>query len=146
QRFIHSLSCLPCQRAAPGSKLFFSLMSQYVAEQGPSAEIDRRDQLVEFFARAAKPRTEWRIGTEYEQVAVRKSDGQAVPFSGPNGIEVVLRELADRFAWDPLLEDGRVIALLNDKASITLEPGGQLELSGQVCDSIHCTHAEFSRH
>jgi glutamate--cysteine ligase len=121
-------------------------MSQYVPEQGPSAEIERRDQLVDFFAAAAKPRADWRIGTEYEKVAVRLSDGHAVPFSGAQGIEAVLRGLADRFGWERLLEDGRVVALRNPKASITLEPGGQLELSGQVCDSIHCAHVEFTQH
>lgn len=121
-------------------------MSQYVPEQVPTAEIERREQLIEFFQDAAKPRSEWGIGTEYEKVAVRAADGHAAPFSGPNGIEALLRGLADRFGWEPLLEDGRVIALRSPRASITLEPGGQLELSGQICESIHCAHREFSRH
>lgn len=121
-------------------------MSQYVPEQGVSAPIERRDQLVESFIKAAKPRADWRIGTEYEKVAVRVEDGHAVPFSGPHGIEALLKGLADRFGWEPMLEDGRTIALRNSKASITLEPGGQLELSGQVCDSVHCAHAEFTEH
>lgn len=109
-------------------------------------EIERRDQLVEFFAASTKPRQDWRIGTEYEKVAVRASDGQAAPFSGPDGIEALLRGLADRYAWQPLLEDGRMVALRGPKASITLEPGGQLELSGELCDSIHCARVEFVRH
>jgi glutamate--cysteine ligase len=121
-------------------------MSQYVPEQGVSAPIERRDQLVDLFAHTAKPRADWRIGTEYEKVAVRIEDGHAVPFSGPRGIEALLKGLAERFAWEPLLEDGRTVALRNDKASITLEPGGQLELSGQVCESVHCAHAEFTEH
>jgi glutamate--cysteine ligase len=120
-------------------------MSQYV-DQGTSAEIERRDQLVEFFEKAAKPRADWRIGTEYEKVAVRVSDGHAVPFSGPRGIEALLRGLADRFGWEPLLEDGRVVALKGARAAITLEPGGQLELSGEQCESVHCAQAEFARH
>jgi len=121
-------------------------MSQYVPEQGPSPELERREQLVEFFAAAAKPRHQWRIGTEYEKVAVRSDDGHAAPFSGCNGIEELLRGLAERFDWEPVLEDGRVVALRSQKASITLEPGGQLELSGQVCDSIHCAREEFAQH
>lgn len=121
-------------------------MSQYVPDEGASVEVERRDQLVEFFSSASKPRADWRIGTEYEKVAVRVEDGQAAPFSGPRGIEALLRGMADRFEWEPLLEDGRTVALRSPKASITLEPGGQFELSGQVCDSVHCAEAEFTQH
>ncbi len=121
-------------------------MSQYVPEAGASAEIERRAQLVDYFAAAAKPREAWRIGTEYEKVAVRASDGRAVPFSGPGGIEALLERLADRYGWEPLREDGRIVALRGAKAAITLEPGGQLELSGELCDSVHCARAEFARH
>jgi glutamate--cysteine ligase len=121
-------------------------MSQYVPETGVSPEIANREQLVEAFVAAAKPPDKWRIGTEYEKVAVRRADGRAVPFSGPRGIEAVLRRLADRYGWEPLEEDGRIIALGGRKASVTLEPGGQLELSGQLCDSVHCAGAEFAEH
>ena len=121
-------------------------MSQYVPEQGVSAPIERRDQLVESFSKAAKPRADWRIGTEYEKVAVRVADGSAVPFSGRNGIEALLVQLAERYGWTPVEEDGRIVALKGAKAAITLEPGGQLELSGEKCDSVHCAQAEFARH
>ena len=121
-------------------------MSQYVPETGASTAIERRDQLIEYFATAAKPRSEWSIGTEYEKVAVRVSDGHAVPFSGPRGIEALLNRLADRYGWEPLFEEGRTVALRNDKAAITLEPGGQVELSGEKCKSVHCAHAELTRH
>jgi glutamate--cysteine ligase len=121
-------------------------MSQYVPDSGEAVEIERRDQLIEYFSAAAKPRSEWRIGTEYEKVAVRVSDGSAVPFSGRDGIEALLIQLAERYGWEPVEEEGRTIALRGEKASITLEPGGQLELSGEKCDSIHCARAEFARH
>ncbi len=121
-------------------------MSQYVPETSEAVEITRRDQLLEYFAAGAKPRSEWRVGTEYEKVAVRVSDGHAVPFSGREGIEALLQGLADRFEWEPVEEDARTIALRGGKAWITLEPGGQLELSGEVCDSVHCAQAEFSSH
>jgi glutamate--cysteine ligase len=121
-------------------------MSQYVPEAGPPAEIEKRDQLIEFFSAAAKPRERWGIGTEYEKVAVRPADGRAVPFSGPNGIEALLDQLADRFGWERMREAGRTVALRRERATITLEPGGQVELSGEVCDSVHCARAEFSRH
>jgi glutamate--cysteine ligase len=121
-------------------------MSQYVPEAGAAVQIERRDQLVEYFTSAAKPPADWRIGTEYEKVAVRPDDGRAVPFGGPDGIEALLRGLAERYGWEPIEEEGHTIALTGRKAAITLEPGGQLELSGEVCDSIHCARAEFSRH
>ncbi|MBX3028376.1 glutamate--cysteine ligase [bacterium] len=121
-------------------------MSQYVPESGISPEIERRDQLIEYFAHSVKPREQWRIGTEYEKVAVRRSDGRAVPFSGPRGIETLLKRLADRYDWEPLEEDGRIVALRGGKAAITLEPGGQVELSGEVCESVHCAAAELAEH
>lgn len=119
-------------------------MSQYVAGGDAGVPIESYDQLVGYFESAAKPRNEWRIGTEYEKVAVRVADGSAVPFT--NGIETVLRRLAERFAWEPIEEAGRVVALRGARSSITLEPGGQLELSGEPCDSVHCAKAEFDEH
>jgi glutamate--cysteine ligase len=121
-------------------------MSQYVADAAAPVAIERFDQLVEYFASACKPRSEWRIGTEYEKVAVRKTDGTAIPFSGPHGIEAVLRELSERYPWEPIHEEGRIVALGGSRAAITLEPGGQLELSGEKCESIHCARREFAEH
>lgn len=121
-------------------------MSQYMPTAGASPEIERLDQLVESFAAGAKPRADWKIGTEYEKVAVCRADGQAVPFSGPRGIEALLRGMAERYAWEPIEDEGRCIALKGARASITLEPGGQVELSGELCDSVHCARAEFEEH
>ena len=121
-------------------------MSQYIPDTGVSPEIERRDQLVEAFAAAAKPRDQWRIGTEYEKVAVQRADAHAVPFSGRRGIEALLRGLAERYGWEPVEEEGRTVALRGRKAAITLEPGGQVELSGELCDSVHCAQAEFAAH
>src|SRR5438477_9854755 len=103
-------------------------------------------QLVEQFHLAGKPRDRWRIGTEYEKVAVERATGKAAPFSGPRGIEAVLRALAERYGWEPKEEEGRTVALARGGASITLEPGGQLELSGEQCPTIHCTQKELATH
>jgi len=119
-------------------------MSQYVAESGTPVSIESYEQLVGYFEQSCKPRADWRIGTEYEKVAVWAANGHAVPFT--DGIEVILKGLADQFGWEPIVEAGRVIALHGSGASITLEPGGQLELSGEVCDSVHGTAAEFTEH
>jgi glutamate--cysteine ligase len=104
------------------------------------------DQLVEQLALAGKPRDRWMIGTEYEKVGVQRATGRAAPFSGRRGIEAVLRGLAERYGWEPKEEDGRTIALSRGGASITLEPGAQLELSGEQCPTIHCTSKELTTH
>jgi len=110
------------------------------------APVSRRDALIEYFATGAKPRSEWRVGTEYEKVAVDRKTGRAARYYGPRGIEAVLRRLADKFGWTPRLEADHVIALEGRKATITLEPGGQLELSGEACESIHCAQEELAQH
>jgi glutamate--cysteine ligase len=124
-------------------------MSEFQAATDPSAAlpITSRDQLVQYIASGAKPRTEWKVGTEYEKVGVLSESGRAAPFSGKRGIEAVLRGLAERYGWKPKLEAGRIIALHGARqANVTVEPGGQLELSGEQCDSIHCAHAELMEH
>jgi glutamate--cysteine ligase len=110
------------------------------------APVSRRDALIEYFASGAKPRGEWRVGTEYEKIAVDRKTGRAARYYGPRGIEAVLRRLADRFGWTPRFEGEHVIALEGRKATITLEPGGQLELSGEACESIHCAEEELTQH
>jgi glutamate--cysteine ligase len=115
-------------------------------ESAHPVPIESVEQLVEQFHRAGKPRDRWMIGTEYEKVAVERSTGRAAPFSGARGIEAVLRGLAERFDWEPKEEDGRTVALAREGASITLEPGAQLELSGAQCPTIHCTDEELRTH
>src|SRR5262249_12215012 len=70
-------------------------------ESGEAAPIESVDQLVEEFHLAGKPRERWTIGTEYEKLVVDPRTGQAVPFSGARGIETLLRELSERFDWEP---------------------------------------------
>jgi glutamate--cysteine ligase len=108
--------------------------------------VTRRDPLIGHLLSGCKPPDQWRIGTEYEKVGVDRKTGRAAPYDGPRGIEELLRRMADRFAWTPRLENGHVIALTGERATITLEPGAQLELSGEACDSIHCAHLELSEH
>jgi glutamate--cysteine ligase len=120
-------------------------MTDFV-QSARSTPIESVDQLVEQLHRAGKPRARWMIGTEYEKVAVDRATGEATPFSGPRGIEAVLRALAERYGWEPKEEDGRTVALARAGASITLEPGAQLELSGIQCPTIHCTHEELRTH
>jgi glutamate--cysteine ligase len=102
--------------------------------------------LIHYIAGGAKPEPDWRVGTEYEKVGVLKETGAAAPFSGKRGIEMVLEGLVERFGWEPKRERGRLIALTGRAANITVEPGGQLELSGEQCPTIHCAHQELMQH
>ncbi len=123
-------------------------MSEFKPGDDPSIRqpIGAVTELVEYVAAGAKPPADWRVGTEYEKVGVLKESGVAAPFSGKRGIEAVLDRLAERFGWQPKKERGRTIALIGRDANITVEPGGQLELSGEQCASIHCAHRELMEH
>src|SRR6476469_10737079 len=89
---------------------------------------DRR-ALVDYLAAGARAKPDWRIGTEHEKFGFRLDDLRPPTFDGERGIEALLTGLT-RFDWTPVQEHGRTIALLRDGASVTLEPAGQVELSG----------------
>ncbi|WPU56608.1 glutamate--cysteine ligase [Stenotrophomonas acidaminiphila] len=112
--------------------------------------ITDRSQLVEVLASGEKPRPQWRIGTEHEKFGFRLDDLRPPTFEGARGIEALLNGLT-RFGWEPVQErvdqgPGNTIALLRDGASVTLEPAGQLELSGAALESIHQTCVETGTH
>lgn len=110
------------------------------------AVIEKPEELEAYFQTAGKPDDRWRVGTEYEKVGVDRLTGQAIPYFGPRGVDRILREMIERYGWEPDEQDGNIIALSRERTQITLEPGGQIELSGEPCDSIHCTYAEFTQH
>jgi glutamate--cysteine ligase len=99
------------------------------------------------FARAGeKPRAAFRVGTEHEKVGIRLRDLRPVPYAGEDGIAGLLADIARTDGWTPVREGEALIALEKDGASITLEPGGQLELSGAPLRTIFETCQEFHRH
>jgi glutamate--cysteine ligase len=102
-------------------------------------------QLIDFHASGARPREQWAIGTEHEKFGFRLDDLRPPTYEGERGIEAMLRGLA-RFGWEPVEEKGKLIALTRGGASITLEPAGQLELSGAPLQDIHDTCCETSLH
>ena len=116
---------------------------------GPSAANDTlitdRDQLVAVLASGEKPKADWRIGTEHEKFGFRLDDLRPPTFEGERGIEALLRGLT-RYGWTPYEEHGHLIALTRDDASVTLEPAGQLELSGAPLETIHDTCKEVGGH
>src|SRR5277367_516750 len=112
----------------------------------PGAPITHKRQLVEYLESGCKPPSAWRVGTEHEKFVFRRSDLHRVPYDGPDGIGAVLSEMT-RFGWKPVVENGDTIALSNDaRCSITLEPGGQFELSGAPLETLHQTCDEVHEH
>jgi len=89
-----------------------------------------RDGLITRFEAYSTPKAQWRIGGEFERAVVRP-DGQPVGYDDPDGIRWILEQLAERQNWNKIYEGDNLIALTRDGASITLEPGGQVELSGK---------------
>lgn len=94
-------------------------------------------------ASGCRPRDQWRIGTEHEKLGFRLADNSRMDY---NDIEKVLRKLESRFGWIPMMEDGKIIGVQLDGQSVTLEPGGQFELSGAPVETIHTTCAEVNSH
>src|ERR1700731_3158825 len=112
--------------------------------QGPP--ITDKRQLVEYHASGNKPPAAWRVGTEHEKFVFRRSDLKRVPYDGKDGIAALLQGMT-RFGWKPVIEHGNIIALSNDsQCSITLEPGGQFELSGAPLETLHQTCGEVHEH
>ena len=107
--------------------------------------ITDRAELVQYIASGEKPIEAWRIGTEHEKFGFRLDDLRPPTFDGERGIEALLKGLT-RYGWIPQDENGRTVALVRDGASVTLEPAGQLELSGAALETIHQTCAEVSNH
>ena len=116
-------------------------------KQSQSTHVNSKKELVEYLESGCKPKTDWKLGTEHEKFGYRLDDLRPLPYEGERGIRAILEALAAQFGWQPVPEDGRIIALVDETgASITLEPGGQLELSGAVLDNIHQTCTEVYTH
>jgi glutamate--cysteine ligase len=108
--------------------------------------VEGMGDLLSYFRAAEKPRADWRVGTEHEKVGVYADTGDRVPYEGPYGIGALLEKIAATGGWERVEERGRLIALSADGASITLEPGGQIELSGAPLEETRQTCVEFNTH
>ncbi len=107
------------------------------------ALISSQDQLISFLAAGARPEEEWGIGAEMEKLVLDIHTGEAAEFSR---VEALLAALAKTGDWQEVREGTRLIGLQGADSSVTLEPGGQLELSGQLCSDLFCNCRDFSRH
>ena len=110
-----------------------------------SDTIESKSQLVDYLASGNKPESDWRIGTEHEKFGFQTDDLAPPTYEGARGIRRLLEGMT-RFGWEPVIEGGLPIALLKDQCSITLEPAGQLELSGAPLPTVHDTCNEISTH
>ena len=107
--------------------------------------IEDKAQLVAALEKGGKPAAAWRIGTEHEKFGYRHGDLRPLVYDGPQGVRAVLEGL-EQFGWKPKYEDDNVIALVMNDQSVTLEPGGQLELSGAPLETLHQTCDEVHIH
>ncbi|MGI9389120.1 MAG: glutamate--cysteine ligase, partial [Boseongicola sp.] len=114
--------------------------------QSGGGPIERHEQLAEYLAEGCKPKHDWRIGTEHEKFGYCKDTLKPLPYDGERSIKAVLEGLRDRFGWSPVLEGGNIIGLEKDGANVSLEPGGQLKLSGAPLETIHQTCDEVNDH
>ena len=119
----------------------------------PGAEsplVESRDDLVGWIAAGEKPPQQWRIGTEHEKFVFRNDDLSPVPYDGPAGIRALMEGLMAGYGWEAIREGETIIALKRAKGGMTetisLEPGGQFELSGAPLTTLHETCAEAGEH
>ena len=108
--------------------------------------IEDLSELAAYVASGEKPKSDWRIGTEHEKFGYVTADHRPLPYRGECSVLAMLEGLRDRFGWEPVLEGDNIIGLHRGGANVSLEPGGQLELSGAPLESIHQTCDEVNAH
>jgi glutamate--cysteine ligase len=106
------------------------------------------EDLATYLASGCKPEEDWRIGTEHEKFVFYTDGNRPVPYGGPNGIRALLVGMQDVLGWDPIVDAGQIIGLVHPtgQGAISLEPGGQFELSGAPLENIHQTCREGNAH
>ena len=110
--------------------------------------IERRDELVDWIAQGVRPKPQFRIGTEHEKFAFTLEGHRPVPYEGQRGIRTLLEGMQHLLGWQPIMEGDNVIGLFDvtGGGAITLEPGGQFELSGAQVETLHQTSRELMAH
>lgn len=106
-----------------------------------------RAELIAWFAEGEKPREQFRIGTEHEKIPFYRADNTPVPYAGEHGIRALLEGLRRETGWEPILDLGNIIGLHAEAGgAISIEPGGQFELSGAALPDVHATVRELDEH
>ena len=114
--------------------------------QSGSGNVEHYEQLVQYLSDGCKPRSEWKVGTEHEKFGFFKDTLKPIPYKGKGSIKSLLLGLKNNYGWKPVFEAGNIIGLTKDGANVSLEPGGQLELSGAPLANIHETCDEVNTH
>lgn len=111
-------------------------------------EIDGKDALIAYMAEGAKPQSAWRIGTEHEKFPFYVDGNRPVPYGGKKGIRALLEGMQAMLGWEPITDENNIIGLVEPtgRGAISLEPGGQFELSGAAVETIHQTCREVNAH
>ncbi|AMK19536.1 MULTISPECIES: glutamate--cysteine ligase [Sphingobium] len=120
-------------------------MSTRTDSGGADPVIESREQLIAAFSKGEKPKERWRIGTEHEKFVYAKNDHHAPSYDEQGGIHTLLIGLT-RYGWNPVFEGENIIALSGRDGTVSLEPAGQLELSGAPLENLHQTCMETERH
>ena len=110
--------------------------------------VETFDELVDYLSAGCKPIDKWRIGTEHEKFPFYTDGNAPVPYGGDKGIRALLEGMQRTLGWDPIMDAGRIIGLVEPtgQGAISLEPGGQFELSGAPLETIHQTCREGNAH
>lgn len=114
--------------------------------QSGGGPIESFDQLAALIESGSKPKPDWRIGTEHEKFGYLTDSMMPVPYDGERSIRALLEGLRDRYQWQPVMEQDKIIGLTRNGANVSLEPGGQFELSGAPVANLHETKAELENH
>jgi len=117
-------------------------------DQVDMTPIETRDELVAWLEAGCKPKSAFRMGTEHEKFAFTTEGHAPVPYEGPRGIKALLDGMETRLGWEPILDAGNIIGLADEEngGAISLEPGGQFELSGAPVATVHETCTELQGH
>lgn len=117
-------------------------------DQTDTTPLHSRDELVAWLEAGVKPKSEFRIGTEHEKTPFTLEGHHPVPYEGPRGIGALLEGMRLLLGWEPIMERGNIIGLydVTGGGAISLEPGGQFELSGAPVETVHQTQAELMAH
>ncbi|HLH94302.1 MAG TPA: glutamate--cysteine ligase [Xanthobacteraceae bacterium] len=110
--------------------------------------IETRQDLIAWFEAGIKPKSQFRLGTEHEKFAFTIEGRRPVPYDGRRSIRSLLEGMQHLLGWEPIIEEGNIIGLLDvtGGGAISLEPGGQFELSGAPVETVHQTSAELMAH
>ena len=117
-------------------------------DQVDMTPIETRDELVAWFAEGSKPKSQFRIGTEHEKFVFTVEGHNPVPYDGRRSIHALLEGMQHLLGWEPIIEDGNIIGMFDvtGGGAISLEPGGQFELSGAPLETVHQTCSELMAH